>query len=60
MTSFNGLQVFHKKFSESEFAIETNYQLANELHMQIVRKFTRQKVYPSFRDNIVGVDLTDM
>ena len=37
-----------------------NYQLANELHKQIIRKFKRKKVYSSFRDNIWGVDLIDM
>ena len=39
---------------------EPNYQLKNELHRQIIRKFKRQKVYSSFRDNIWGVDLADM
>ena len=37
-----------------------NYQLANELHMQIIKKLKRRKVYYSFRDNIWGVDLADM
>ena len=37
-----------------------NYQLAKELHRQIIRKFKRRKVYLSFRDNVWGVDLTDM
>ena len=37
-----------------------NYQLANELHKQIIKKFKRRKVYYSFRDNIWGVDLADM
>ena len=41
-------------------AIEPNYQLANELHRQIIRKFKRGKVYSSFRDNIFGADLADM
>ena len=31
---------------------EPNYQLANELHKPIVRKFKKRKVYSSFRDNI--------
>ena len=31
---------------------EPNYQLANELHKQILRKFKKRKVYSSFRDNI--------
>ena len=37
-----------------------NYQLANELHKPIIRKFKGRKVYSSFRDNIWGVDLVDM
>ena len=51
---------FDKKSSGSGVATEPNYQLANELHRQIIRKFKRRKVYSSFRDNIWGVDLTDM
>ena len=45
---------FDKTSSGSE--AEPNYQLANELHRQIIRKFKRRKVYSSFRDNIWGVD----
>ena len=41
-------------------ANEPNYQLANELHKPIIRKFKKRKVYSSFRDNIWGVDLADM
>ena len=41
-------------------ATEPNYQLANELHRQIIRTFKRQKVYSSSRDNIWGVDLAYM
>ena len=51
---------FDKKSSGSDVATEPNYQLANELHRQIIRKFKRRKVYSSFRDNIWGVDLADM
>ena len=39
---------------------EPNYQLPNELHKPITRKFKKRKVYSSFRDNICGVDLADM
>ena len=39
---------------------DPNYQLANELHKQIIRKFKRRKIYSSFRHNIWGVDLADM
>ena len=39
---------------------EFNYQLANELHKPVVKKFKKRKVYSSFKDNIWGVDLADM
>ena len=48
------------KSSRSDIANEPNYQLANELHKQIIRKFKKRKVYSSFRDNIWGVDIADM
>ena len=50
---------FDKKSSGSGIA-NKNYQLANELHKPIIRKFKKRKVYSSFRDNIWGVDLADM
>ena len=37
-----------------------NIQLADELHKPITRKFKKRKVHSLFRDNIWGVDLTDM
>ena len=51
---------FDKKSKGSGIANEPNYQLANELHKPIIRKFKKRKVYSSFRDNIWGVDLADM
>ena len=51
---------FDKKSTESGVNSMPNYQLANELHMQIIKKLKRRKVYYSFRDNIWGVDLADM
>ena len=51
---------FDKKSSGSGIINEANYQLANELHKPIIRKFKKRKVYSSFRDNIWGVDLADM
>ena len=39
---------------------EPNYQLPNELHKPICRKFKKRKVYSSYRDNVSGVDLADM
>ena len=44
----------------NKFANEPNYQLANELDKAIIRKFKKGNVYSSFRDNIWGVDLSDM
>ena len=41
-----------KKSSRSGIVNEPNYQLANELHKQIIRKFKKRKVCSSFRDNI--------
>ena len=51
---------FDKKSSGSGIVNEPNYQLANELHKPIIRKFKKRKVYSSFKDNIWGVDLADM
>ena len=47
---------FDKKSSGSSIANEPKYQLTNELHKPIIRKFKKRKVYSSFRDNIWGVD----
>ena len=51
---------FDKKSKGSGIINEPNYQLANELHKPIIRKFKKRKVYSSFRDNIWGVDLAAM
>ena len=48
------------KFSWSGIANEPNYQLENELHQPIIRKFEKRKVYSCFRDNIWGIDWADM
>ena len=37
-----------------------NQQLSDELHKPIIRKFTKRKVYSSFKNNIWCVDLADM
>ena len=47
---------FDKKTSGSGIGNEANYQLVNELHKPIIRKFKKRKVYSSFRDNIWGID----
>ena len=51
---------FDRKSSGSGVATEPNYQLANELHKPIIKKFKKRKFYSSFRDNICDVDLADM
>ena len=50
---------FDKKSSRSGNT-EPNYQLANELHKPIIKKFQKRKVYSSFKVHIWGVDLADM
>ena len=37
-----------------------NIQLADELHKPIIKKFKKRKEYSAFKDNIWGIDLTDM
>ena len=49
-----------KKSNGSGVDAEPNYQLANELRKQIIKKFRGRKVYSSFRDNICDVGLAAM
>ena len=51
---------FDKKSNGSGTTNEPNYQLANEIHKSVIKKFKKRKVFSSFRDNIWGVDLADM
>ena len=52
---------FNKKSKESGIVTnETNYQLANELYKPIIKIFEKRKIYSSFRDNVLGVDLADV
>ena len=51
---------FDKTSSGSGVGAESNYQLTNELHRQILRKLKRRIVYSSFRDNISGIDFAYM
>ena len=53
-------EFFDDKSSGSGITNEPNYQLADEIHKSIIRKFKKRKVYSSFRDNIWGVDLVDL
>ena len=50
------IKFFDKKSKGSGIINESNYQLANELHKPIIKKFQERKVYSSFKDNIWGVD----
>ena len=47
---------FDKKSKGSGITNESYYQLANELHKPIIKKFRKRKVYSSFKDNIWGVN----
>ena len=51
---------FDKKSTGSSIANEPNYQLANELHKPIIRKFKKRRVFAGCNDNIWGADSTDM
>ena len=51
---------FFDKKSQGSDINEPNYQLADELHKPVIKRFKKRKVYSSFRDNIWGVDLADM
>ena len=51
---------FDEKSKGSGIINESNYQLADELHKPIIKKFKKRKVYSSFKDNIWGVDLADV
>ena len=51
---------FDKKSKGSGITNESNYQLANELHKSIIKKFKKRKIYSSFKGNIWVLDLADM
>ena len=51
---------FFDKKSKGSSINKLNYQLANEFHKPIIRKFKKRKIYSSSRDNIQGVDLADI
>ena len=51
---------FDNRSSGGAIKPEPSYQLANELHRQVIRKVRRRKVYSPFRGKICGVDLPDM
>ena len=46
-------KLFEKKSEGSGITTnEFNYQLANELHKPVIKKFKKRKVYSSFKDNL--------
>ena len=51
---------FDKKSSGSGIVKKSNVKLADELHKPVIKKFSKHKVYSSFKDTIWGVDLADM
>ena len=51
---------FDKKSSGSGITNGSNYQLANELHKPVIKKFKKRKVYSYFKDNFWGVGLADV
>ena len=51
---------FDKKSSGSGVVNKSDAKLANELHKPVIKKFSKRKVYSSFKDIIWGVDLADM
>ena len=51
---------FDEKSMGSGFARDSSLKLADELHKPITEKFNKREVYSQFKDNIWGIDLTDM
>ena len=49
-----------KRYKMSGKGIKNNKILAEELHKPVIKKFNKRKVYSQFKDNIWGVDLSDM
>ena len=46
--------------SADNTGLESNKQLAKELHKPIIKSFEKRTVYSRFKDNIWGADLADM
>ena len=51
---------FDKKSKEIGIKSMPNQQLANEIYKPITRKLFLKRVYSSFKDDVLGVDLADM
>ena len=53
--------IYRNELDKACFQHDMAYQLANELHKPIVKKFKKRKVYSSFRFRFIwGVDLANM
>ena len=50
---------FDKKVGRDAIS-KSSAKLADELHNPVIKKFSKRKVYSSFRDSIWGIDLADM
>ena len=51
---------FNEKSRGNGVGAKTNYQLANEPHTQIIKKFKRRRVYSHLRNCLCGLDMADM
>ena len=53
-------EFFDTKSKGGDIKSMPNQQLANKYHKPVIWKFTKRKVFSSFKDNIWGVDLAGM
>ena len=54
-------KLFDKKTAGSGIkSVQQNEKLAEKLYKPIIRKFTKRKMYSTFKDNIWSADLADM
>ena len=59
-SGFKKLKNTTKSTAEPSALARNSSILAGKRHKPIIRKFNKKKVYSQFKDNIWGVDLTDM
>ena len=50
----------NSKGGDLNIPLDSNEELAEELHKPIVKKFKKRTVYSGFKDNILGADLAHM
>ena len=56
---------FHKKtgsraIAKTKVGVSLNEELAEDLHMPVIKKFKRWKVFVRFKDNVWAADLAEM